>query len=341
MRRSLKNIVTLTLATAMVLGSTMTAFAEPATGTTGTGSSTGHVDTEVLNVVYPTIPSETTPFSYIMDSERLIRKTEKYKNTAVTLSPGEDDDTGVYFTTADNTYNNTSTALDVINKSSVDVDVTAKVIASVGDNETMVDLADSSEVSSSDLELYLGLKVGDDEVAVTDAEAGVTAKATVAGYAANFEYVSNNNGTYSYQVRTTSSDPALDDTKWAKTTISMTGAVSAVDNTDEVTAPTLTVTWTAAKAATTTEAYLTFAEGAFWVAKDSEPTAFTDLTVAKISAFTINNVNVKSAATVDDGYAKVTWTNAAAKGLAEAANKTYVANITIDGTSYTATYVSE
>ena len=243
MRKSLKNVVTLTLAAAMVLGSTMTAFADGG-GTTGTGSSTGHVNTEILNVVYPTIDGDATPFAYIMDSERLIRTTGKYKNASVTLTPNEDSDTGVYFTTSTSTFNNTSTALNVVNKSSMAVDVSATVKASVESGSTMVDLAESSDVSSTDLELYLGLKVGDDEKAVTADDGGVTATATVAGCPENYEYTSLDTGLYSYAMKDTA-----DDTKWAKTTISMTGAVSAVDNTDSKAAPTLAVTWTAAKAA--------------------------------------------------------------------------------------------
>ena len=245
--KNFKKIAAIILTGTMVMGSSVAVFAETETGaksSNGTAASTGHIDTEIVNVVYPIEVANTT-FSYIMDSERLVRATSKYKSASVTLTPSEEDDTGVYFLTAENTYGNTSKALEVTNKSSVDVDVTAKVVATVEEGKTMVDLADSADVSDTALELYLGLKVGDTETAVTDDENGVTATASVEGYADNYVITSESNGSYTYAMKA-----SPDDTKWSKTTISLTGAVSAVSNDDELVGPNVAVTWSAAKKAT-------------------------------------------------------------------------------------------
>ena len=77
-----KRFMAVALATTMVLGSSLTAFAdEPTTsgGTDGSGTSEGHVDKEVINVVLPTVASGSTPFAYTMDPEHLIQETNAGK----------------------------------------------------------------------------------------------------------------------------------------------------------------------------------------------------------------------------------------------------------------------
>jgi hypothetical protein len=369
--RNFKRIAAFAMASVMVFGSTMTAFAD-GPSVTGSGSSTGHMDrSAAVNVVFPTELASSNPFNFIMDSERLIREANlAYKDSTVTLTPEEENDTGVYFQTfayeavtgltdavegtdvtafyekSGNTYSktqdtnaqsgttyyeitgaasfavgesleqsgddyvvttdaaedpgktyytatektgltvavagsdvssyyerggesgsyvytkttdtnaqsgktyyevntdtkaydNTSTALTVTNKSAVSIDISATAKAVGG---TMA-LAESSEVSNENLELYLGITVGEDTKTISTEDVKATAK--VEGVEANFQavphYTESNgtktyDGTYDFVVK----DNA---TGWKTTNISMTGAVSEAQNTSNLTAPTVNVTW--------------------------------------------------------------------------------------------------
>lgn len=242
MRKSFKKVVAVAMAATMVVGSNMMAFAAESTGLDGTGSSTGHLDKKVISVTFPTLAANDTTFDYTVDAEGLIKAAgDKYKGAAVTLPTSND--TGVYFLTKTaNTYANTSEALEVINKSSHSVEVSATAKAEVADGATMMTLADSATISGTDPKLYLGISVSNgtdtDTKAIT--EAGVTAKATVAGYAANYEVKSNADGSFSYGLK-----DSPDETKWSKASISLTGACNAVTNVGTAVAPKVVVTWTA------------------------------------------------------------------------------------------------
>lgn len=98
-----KKIMALALAMVMVIGGSMTAFAEePTSGSsTGAGTSEGHVDKHVIKVVLPTVADGTTPFAYTMDAERLIQETTNAKYANATF-PAKGTDTGVYFVTGKN-----------------------------------------------------------------------------------------------------------------------------------------------------------------------------------------------------------------------------------------------
>lgn len=98
-----KKIMALALAMVMVIGGSMTAFAEePTSGSsTGAGTSEGHVDKHVIKVVLPTVADGTTPFAYTMDAERLIQETTNAKYANATF-PAKETDTGVYFVTGKN-----------------------------------------------------------------------------------------------------------------------------------------------------------------------------------------------------------------------------------------------
>ena len=81
---NLRKLMVGTLAVTMVLGSSMTVFAEEQTGNaTGTGTSVGHLDKEVLTVTLPTGTDNT--FDYYVDPERVIDLAGHLTdNTAVT-----------------------------------------------------------------------------------------------------------------------------------------------------------------------------------------------------------------------------------------------------------------
>lgn len=233
-----------TLAAAMVMGSSITVFATGTTPTTsgstsGTGTSEGHVDKEVVNMVLPTIPSGSTPFAYTMDPERLIQETGGAKYEDFTF-PAADSDTGVYFRTGEKAYANTSNTLQAINKSSCDVTLTVKVKATASAGGKDITLATSATPSTTGTELYLGLKVGETNTVVSTTEATVTK--TVAGTAGNFETVYDATDGYKYQEKASA-------TTWKAINLSMTGAVSNKAIAADTTAPTVDVTWSYAKAA--------------------------------------------------------------------------------------------
>ena len=109
--RKMKKGMVVALTATMVLGSTLTAFASDAGTTTpvtsgstsGAGTSEGHVDKEVVNMVLPTIASGSSPFAYTMDPERLIQETNGAKYEDFTF-PAKESDKGVYFLTGDKTH---------------------------------------------------------------------------------------------------------------------------------------------------------------------------------------------------------------------------------------------
>ena len=203
-KETFKKAAAISMATVMAIGGSLTAMAA---GIEGTGTSTGHVEKKVVNVVFPVESDNATTFNYTMDAERLVTAAgSKMSGAAVTLPSSGD--TGVYFLTDTGTYANESKKLDVVNKSSVSVIVSATAKATVQDGKTSITLADSSTITGDTPQLYLGIVVGDDEKAVT--ADGVTATATVAGYASNFTVTSNSDGSFSYGLVA-----SPDETKWS------------------------------------------------------------------------------------------------------------------------------
>lgn len=256
--RKMKKGMVVALTATMVLGSTLTAFASDAGTTTpvtsgstsGAGTSEGHVDKEVVNMVLPTIASGSSPFAYTMDPERLIQETNGAKYEDFTF-PAKESDKGVYFLTGDKTYANTSNTLQAINKSSCNVTLTVKVKATQNTAKDIT-LVSSESTSNAAAELYLGLKVGSANQAVSSTEATVTK--TVAGTPTNFEtaVVDKEGSTtgekvYAYREK-------ADATTWKAMNISMTGAVNNYKIADDTTAPTVDVTWSYAKATDTATA---------------------------------------------------------------------------------------
>lgn len=264
--RKTKKMMALALAASMMLGSSAVAFAAEGdttpggTGTvSGTGEVEGHVNKEVLNVILPTVPSgQASAFAYTMDPERLIQGTDAAKYEEGTVFPAADVDTGVYFLTDTKTYSNESNTYQVVNKSSCDVDLTVKVKATQSSAKDIT-LASSNGVSTTAPELYLGLKVGSSEQAVSATEA--TVNKTLAGNKNNFEITVNtkDDGSKEYAYKEKDSTSA-----WKAMNISLTGTVSKLDIAADTTAPTVDVTWSWAKAAdnaTPSTDAVEFAEG--------------------------------------------------------------------------------
>lgn len=243
--RKLKKGIAVALTATMVVGSSLTVFAEDSapggTGTsTGTGSSEGHLDKEKLNVVLPTIASGSTPFDYTMDPERLIQETNGAKYEDFTF-PEAASDTGVYFQTGEKEFKNTSNTYKVINKSScnVTIDVDVQAIASAGGKDIPLATAKPGD-SETTAKLYLTLTAGDGTKAVSTTKDTITK--TIAGNENNFETVYKDSA-YAYEEKATLAGP------WKAMNISMTGEVNKKAIAADTTAPQVTVTWTWKKAA--------------------------------------------------------------------------------------------
>ncbi len=85
------------------------------------------------------------------------------------------------------------------------------------------------------------------------------------------------------------------------------------------------------------QAYAVFTQNNFWLGS-ADGVGIEGLTsTSQVSKFTINGVNVLSKATVQNGFLKVTWTDASSLGLTAASK--FTIDATIDGNDYTASIV--
>lgn len=233
----------------MVLGMSTTAFAEDPAGTgntTGDGEFEGHVDKDVLSVQLPTSPAATT-FAYTMDPEGLIAATEGAKDKEASFETGAT----VYFLSAPKTYTKDSAKLKVINKGTVDADVTVEAETAANDKVTM---AASDTFTGTNAELYLGLKVANKSAVAVEATGGTTPASVTVGVKGapdNYE-VKYDEGTkkYSYVAKT-----GLNDTAWNSFEFGLTGACNPKGDysASDLAAADVTVTWSYVKHADGTE----------------------------------------------------------------------------------------
>jgi len=328
-RGIIKKIVAVGISFTMTFGMAVTSFATDPNDNTnspveGKGTTVEHVEKKVINITWP-VTANNDYFSFVMDAEGLIEEAAKYKGAAATLPASGD--THVYFETdTTGTFENTSRAFEVINNSSHKVEISATATASL-DSGTMVELVDTAaEATGADEEgapkLYLGIIVGNDEQAVTTE--GATSKEEAAGAPANFELVSEADGSFSY-AQVASPDTSL----WTKVPIKLTGAVTKVKNVGDVKAPKVTVTWK-------------YTDPDAAVAAASSDCSGTDIYVklvadanadmSKITSVKVNGtlVTVNSTNIGITGSGKVQI-----KGVATTAG-TYSVEITYDGITYTA-----
>lgn len=239
--RKTRRVMAVVLAATMVLGSSLTAFAEePATsgGTNGEGTSEGHVNKHVISVTLPVIQDGSTPFAYTMDPERLVNETNaaKYAEDGSEFTESAKAN-GVYFQTGEKKYDDKSTVLKVRSESSADVKLTVGVeVESAPTDIKLVDEAPAltGEGAVTDPQLYLALKVDDTTKAVKSSEK-VSIETTIEGKDDNFE-TKYENGAYVYKAKTD------DSITWNEAEIQMSGVASKA-SAERLTAPTLKVTW--------------------------------------------------------------------------------------------------
>ncbi len=252
--RKANRMLAVLLAGTMVMGTGLTAFAADATSgnTTGTGEFEGHVEKSVLLVQLPTVSTEegaVNPFTYTMDPEGLIAATEGAKNKDATFETGAN----VYFLSAPNTYTKDSKKLKVVNKGTVDADVTVEAETDTNANVQMVagesDFLAAPTEDKTGAQLYLGLVVAEkDAVAVYATGESDKTKASVSvglkGNDKNYEVKYDETSGYSYEAKAD-----VPDTAWNSFEFGLTGACNAKGDysVDALEAADVTVTWSYAE----------------------------------------------------------------------------------------------
>ena len=235
----LKRIMAAGLAATMVMSSGSVVGADNSSTITGGGNGTleGVVDTDVFNVVLPTVTTDT--FNYIADPQGLIAKTDEAHYSGKTFSEGT-----LFFANAATDkkydYSNQSDKLNAINKSSkkIKLSVAAKaVVGTSGDSDATL-ATDADSLSADSPEVYL---------AITDGTTSKTLKADdekleqVLGGAPETAYEYKYEGDkYSYGLK---SDVST--CKFAEYSVYVKGEASEKGWKEGTTLPSISVVWTA------------------------------------------------------------------------------------------------
>lgn len=283
-RKIFKKVLSGTMAATMVLGMNITVLAQTGTATgsgsgTGTGSFEGHVDKDVVAVTLPT-DSNSTTFAYKMDPEGLIAATNNAKYTDATFEPGAN----VYFqsTSGNYTWAKDSDKLKVINKGTVDVDVTVAAKTDVNNDVAMSTSKTFTDTTDTAAKLYLGLQVANQaEVAVDTTDAAGKVTVGLKGNSANYEITSVDGGGYGYTAKA-----GVPDTAWNSFEFGMTGACNPYGDysANGLAGSNVTVTWSYAVRATDSSATLLDANA---VADAAPSIANTTVTFSKANGVTI------------------------------------------------------
>jgi hypothetical protein len=257
-----KKIIALVLATAMVFGCTITAFAEESSEGTGSYEG-GEMQYPELSVTLPTIPANT--YDYIADPNGLIALTSAAAHSDSTFTGS----TGIFFKTTPKTdaegskdlYTNKSAALTVTNQNAQDIDVTVKLEQkTAGADGIAYSDTDSFETSDKDKKLYLAITddaATDPQTAALSASAAATITTKVDGEPDNYDPGWTSEGGYKYAVKTPAEGQTL---TWNDCSFCLTGALNTNASwEDGLTFPTIKVTWSYAEHSDTPASYLSAA----------------------------------------------------------------------------------
>jgi hypothetical protein len=338
----IKRLVAVLTAATMVLGCALTALA--AEGVVGTGTYEGDKPTKVTtNCTLPTVND--TTYGFIADPYKLIEVTSGSRYTSATFT----NDAGgyVYFNDGTGKYTNSSQAFSVINEGMLDMDISMKVelnselsdgvsMATADDFDSLSDSA--STFKGTDNKIFLGIVTSGaarNTAKAVKADEAVTSTVTVEGIPDNYEikYVTDK---YEYVQKTGA-------TGWKSAGFSLTGAI----NTNEgvswsktgTAIPAIKVTWSCEAHNDTETSYAVFVQNNFWLGT-ADGVGVPGLTsTSQVTAFTINGKDVLDKATVQNGFLKVTWNDASAKGVT--VSNSFDIRATIDGKKYAYTYVVE
>lgn len=241
--KRIKKLLTVVLTTSMVVGCTVTAFADAGVGEGSGTYEGGEMKYPTLSVTLPTIPSGT--YDYFADPNGLIKATNAAHYGGATFTG----DSGIFFKTKDAEgeakaeYTNKSKAQSVENNNAQDIDVTIKLEQKTAGSD-IIKYADSATFEATDKENKLYLAVTDDaasdaKVAALGATTAATLTTTVAGVPGNYVENWDEDDGYSYVLK----DEA-DLTDWNSCSYILTGALNTKATWgDEVTFPEIKVTW--------------------------------------------------------------------------------------------------
>lgn len=237
-----KQILALTLSAAMVVGSSLTVFAEDQKGSDqGTGE-IQYVETgDVFNVVLPTDAG--TTFDYLLDPDGLIAKTGGSRYSGKTFDDGKtvyflhaskvDGTIGGTAGTSNCDYSDTSDEIKVINKSTgaVDLTVTAKIAEADGVKMDADGTFNGAEAGNLYLALVGNNGTADEKKAIDTAGVELTAniEADNNAYETAWEVDSEDATKGKYVKKLTTAAQAADYTGFKTYTFKLTGACKAND----------------------------------------------------------------------------------------------------------------
>jgi len=242
--KRIKKLLTVVLTTSMVVGCTVTAFADAGVGEGSGTYEGGEMKYPTLSVTLPTIPSGT--YDYIADPNGLIAATSAARYDEATFTGSS----GIFFLTEDAVeggakakYTNKSKAQSVENNNAQDIDVTIKLEQKTAGSE-IIKYADSATFEATDKENKLYLAVTDDaqtdaKVAALGANTVATLTTTVEGVPDNYVENWDEDDGYSYILK------GADDLEdWNSCSYILTGALNTNATWgDAVTFPEIKVTW--------------------------------------------------------------------------------------------------
>lgn len=255
-----KRFLAFVVASMMVVGSSVTAFAaagEPVTDN-GTGTYEGD-DVTFAAIASFTVPAKPqTGFNYIADPNGLIA--EAAANGKATYQNYTFDRTnthGVYFPTSaadgKTTYTEKSAAVTITNNNASPLNVSVKIKQADGDSQANVPFTDDATFGgatpSTAKSVYIAVTNGTDTAAIKAGGAEVALSYALSGKISNYELTYNTTDSkYEYALK--DGIQTTDATKWNSTSFYVTGALNEnakyeKDGSTEVKFPAITVTYDA------------------------------------------------------------------------------------------------
>lgn len=309
--RIFKKSAAIVLTASMMVGSTMTAFAAVGTSDGNGTYEGGEMKYPTLSVTLPTIPDKT--YDYIADPNGLIAATENAKYAGATFA---EDAKGIFFLT-DSTkkeYTAKSNAQTLTNENAQDIDVTIKLAQKTA-GDTSIEYANSDTFAEDDKTNKLYLAITDDntdaakrQTAALSATTVATLTTKVAGVPENYEGKYTEGSGYGYVKKT---DGLTD---WNECSYIMTGALN--ENAtwgDDLTFPSITVTWSYAEHAdyTDKDGYGNWGGSNLYLAASSEAGFSSDTLTVEVSDGGTNYVALSSDQyeVNSDNWVSTTWAN--------------------------------
>ena len=247
-----KRVAALGLTATMLLGSTVTAFADEG-GASGSGDYEGYVErTSVFSVSVPTDASATKGFDFFVDPNGLLAETDYARLSGVTAADFESGAT-LFFertpvaaneeagTAAVVKYGKDSESIQFTNMSSYTVDVEVSASVTGADDITL----GAVTAETTDPTIYLAIVAGEETEVIN--EEGATLTGTIAGEANNFEVQykeadGDKPAGYFYVQKTATESAPL--AAWKTFSFNLTGACGGTWNADQADVePTVALTW--------------------------------------------------------------------------------------------------